>query len=239
MRLRPVMLALVTLGACADEPPGLGVDVDVTSCAIPSVACSPHSWDYRPLVRGATESLRLRPLLDQTSLDGSRLVSDAPDIVEVVSYAATAHEADVDIATHSAGMATLSVVDSDGDILDKLAIEVRAAEQLLFSADSDGSHGAIDVDKIPGFGPHYTASIGLPLTIYVTPYAGDDPLGGDFALALAIDESGASPDQWLPPIDGDMLAAGYFTVQLTAGDHDISVNPVGPDVSGRIRLTGR
>lgn len=220
-------LFVVCQAACAGEaaPPFFGVSVHVTSCDL-----SPCSiWT---MARGGAASLALTA--DPSSLEGTALVSMAPDVVEVLDYDAHHDVANVEIAARSSGPAKLTLLDARGALLDQVSIEVRAADRLLFSPESDGP---MDLEMIPGFGQHFTVDVGTTVTVHVRPIGGDDFLSGTFATSVTVDESAVPQADWLAPIDPPTVER--FVVTSTRGDHDISVDALGLGVSARLRLTGR
>jgi len=231
MRLIILVLAvtLVTAGCAAEGPVAAELNwaCEDTLCATPLVTAGEVALAMSPTSPGSV------------AFDRAQLVSSDPEVLDVAVYQPAGDVASADLVAGVRGSAVLSLLDAGGEVIDEVAIEVKAPDRVAIAAIPVAGASPYSIDHVDGIGPHFTFEIATLVEVTTSLYAGADPLTGRLSHRIEIDESAVPPDQWLEPYDEAAIAAGRFRVRITPGDHDVTIEAVGAATFGRVRLTGR
>lgn len=169
----------------------------------------------------------------------TRLLSSDPDVIGITSIVNTADESIAQLVMGRPGPAVVTLLDADGEVLAELPAEVVLADRLGFTVDAISRPPlGIYIDSVPGLGTQVTVEVGAVLRFDAFAHAGSEAPLGAFGLTMAVLEPGVSPEDRLAPFDPVELAAGQFTVEVTAGDHDIYFSGLGTGATGAVRVSG-
>jgi hypothetical protein len=117
------------------------VPAGVAGCAAEGPAAADLNWSCEdtlcatPLVTAGEVALAMAPTSPgSVAFDRAQLVSSDPEVLDVADYQPAGDVASARLVAGARGSAVLSLLDAGGELIDEVAIEVRAPDRVAIAA---------------------------------------------------------------------------------------------------------